>query len=212
LQRYLTKPRLAWDFLALHEPEPWDTYFALADLPRAAGADFIIGGRRYGLFGHDFRRVPVTALTRLWTERALAQEPIARPAASDDVAVLSYEDFGDAVRQALRDVQRTDLLARNPLLRTRLARDHASPAAPGADTLAALLRAAVDGLREHPRDDKLLRAVERTYLRPAPNQEATAEILGLPFSTYRRHLSEGVRRVVAWLWERELHGPVREHA
>ncbi len=61
----------------------------------------------------------------------------------------------------------------------------------------------------HPRDDKLLRAVERTYLRPAPSQEAAAELLGLPFSTYRRHLTGGVGRVVAWLWDREVYGSAR---
>jgi hypothetical protein len=35
LQRYVGTPRLAWDFLTLHEPEPWDEYFALVDQPRA---------------------------------------------------------------------------------------------------------------------------------------------------------------------------------
>jgi hypothetical protein len=63
-QRYLGTPNLAWDFLALTEPERWDAYFAAADLPRAAGADFWVGGRRYGLFAHDFRRVPVE---RCWS-------------------------------------------------------------------------------------------------------------------------------------------------
>ena len=43
-------------------------------------------------------------------------------------------------------------------------------------------------------------------MRPAPNQEAAAELLGLPFSTYRRHLSQGVQRVVAWLWDHEVYG------
>ena len=52
--------------------------------------------------------------------------------------------------------------------------------------------------------------MERTYLRPAPTQEAAAELLGLPFSTYRRHLSQGVGRIVAWLWDRELYGAAPE--
>ena len=206
LQRYLHNAQLAWDFLALHEPEPWDDYFALADLPRARDADFVIGGRRYGLYGHDFRRVPVDALMELWTEQALAQEVTVRPAAADRVLVLSQTDFTDAVRQALRDLQRPELLARNPLLHTRLARDHAGNDEPDAETLEGLLQAAVDALRQHPRDDKLLRAVDRTYLRPAPTQEAAAEVLGLPYSTYRRHLSQGVGRIVAWLWDHEVYG------
>ena len=61
-------------------------------------------------------------------------------------------------------------------------------------------------LRADARDAKLARAVERTYLRPAPTQEAAADVLGLPFSTYRRHLTRGVERVVDWLWHRELYG------
>ena len=35
MQRYLGPQNLAWDFLALAEPEQWDDYFAAADLPRA---------------------------------------------------------------------------------------------------------------------------------------------------------------------------------
>jgi hypothetical protein len=206
LQRYLATPRLAWDFLTLREPEPWDDYFALADLPRARGADFFVGGRRYGLYGHDFRRVPVDALLELWTERALAQDVSLPPVAPEHLLVLSHADFVDSVRQALRDLHRTELLARNPLLRTRLAHDFAGRDETDAETLRGLLHAAADRLRRHPRDDRLLRAVDRTYLHPAPTQEAAAELLGLPFSTYRRHLSEGVGRIVAWLWDRELYG------
>ncbi len=52
-----------------------------------------------------------------------------------------------------------------------------------------------------------MRALDRTYLRPAPTQEAAADLLGLPFSTYRGHLTRGVERVVDWLWQRELYGP-----
>jgi hypothetical protein len=201
LLRYLDTPRLAWDFLALHEPEPWDEYFALADLARASGADFVVGGRRYGLYGHDFRRVPVDALMELWTERGLARDVVDRPAPVDEPLVLSQAGFTDAVRQGLRDLHRPELLARNPLLRTRLA-----GAQPDAEGLANLLLAGVGALRRHPRDNKLLRAVERTYVRPAPNQEAAAELLGLPFSTYRRHLTQGVQRVVECLWDHEVYG------
>jgi hypothetical protein len=206
-QRYLGTPKLAWDFLALAEPERWDAYFAAADLPRAAGADFVVGGRRYGLFAHDFRRVPVEALLELVTERALAQDLTpSPPTVKPPLLVLSQPEFDDAVRQALRDLRRPELLSRNPLLRTRLVHDRAGDEAPGAATLEMLVRAAVETLREHPRDDKLWRAVERTYVRPAATQERAAAALGLPFSTYRRHLTQGVDRVVAWLWDQELYG------
>lgn len=211
MQRYLGTPNLAWDFLTLAEPERWDAYFAAADMPRATGADFWVGGRRFGLFAHDFRQVPVGALLELVTERALAQEVTSSPpTVKPPLLVLSQREFTDSVRQALRDLHRPDLLARNPLLRTRLICDRAGDEPPGAATLEALVRAAVETLCEHPRDDKLWRAVERTYVHPAATQERAAAALGLPFSTYRRHLTRGVERVVAWLWDQEVYGS-REH-
>ena len=205
LQRYLQQPNLSWDFLTLAEPDRWNAYFALGDLPRVQGSDFIVGGRRYGLFAHDFRKVGVDAWLELITERALAQDPTLPPPTAPEVLVLSQPDFSDAVRQALRDLHRPDLLLRNPLLRTRLLRDR-SDGEPDAAGLRACVDEAIDALRDHPRDDKLLRAVDRTYVRPAATQEAAAEVLGLPWSTYRRHLTKGVERIVSWLWEREVYG------
>jgi hypothetical protein len=210
LQRYLEMPELAWDFLTLAEPDQWDEYFAIADLPRVAGGDFRVGGSRFGLFAHDFRAVPVDALITLWTERALAQGDLVEPpaTASADVLVLSHTEFKDAVRQALQDLRRPELLERNVLCRTRLARDAAPEGAePGASTVESLVVDGVDSLRRDPRDAKRLRVIEQTYLAGAPSQEAAAEVLGLPSSTYRRQLSQGVDRIVAWLWDQEIYGP-----
>ena len=78
------------------------------------------------------------------------------------------------------------------------------------EALRELLYEALDALRAEPRGEKLARALERTYLRPAPTQEAAAELLGLPFSTYRGHLTRGLDRVADWLWRRELYDTGRE--
>lgn len=207
LQRYLCTANLSWHFLVLAGPDRWNDYFAVVDLPRAEGADFRVGGRRFGLFAHDFRRVPVDAWLELMAERGLAREFTPRPA-TPTLLVLSQPEFDQAVKQALRDLHRPDLLARNPLLRTRLVRDHAGNGDPDAGTLEDLLGEAVDALGEHPRDDKLLRAVDQTYLRAARTQESAAAMLGLPWSTYRRHLAQGVSRIIAWLWDREIYGHV----
>jgi hypothetical protein len=142
------------------------------------------------------------------TERALAQDLLASPpTAQPPPLALSQPEFDQAVRQALRDLRRPDLLGRNPLLRTRVARDRAGDEEPSAAVLEAMVRAAVEALGEHPRDDRLRRAVERTYVRPASTQERAAAALGLPFSTYRRHLTQGIERVAAWLWDQEVYGP-----
>jgi len=43
-------------------------------------------------------------------------------------------------------------------------------------------------------------------LSKTPTQEAAAELLDLPFSTYRYHLTNGIKRITEWLWQRELYG------
>ena len=210
LQKELSTPNLSWDFLALAEPDRWNEYFAAAGLPRAAGADFRVGYHRYGLFAHDFRRVPVDVLTQRWTELSVAED--VRASSRDqprEFLVLSHADFEAAVRQGFKDLRRPDLLARNPLLRTRLVTDRMREPASGAAVLEAVLRDAAMTLARHPRDDRLLRAVDRTYLRPAATQEAAAAALGLPFSTYRRHLTQGMTRILSALWDQEVYGQNR---
>jgi hypothetical protein len=76
----------------------------------------------------------------------------------------------------------------------------------GPSVLQDLIRQAAQSLQAAPKLDKLYRALELTYLRPAPTQEIAAERLDLPFSTYRRHLTGAVARVTEWLWQRELYG------
>jgi hypothetical protein len=211
LQKQLATPNLSWDFVALSDPDRWNEYFAAGDVPRADGADFSIGGRRFGLFAHDFREVPVDAWTQLWSERALTQDVDVVPAERTPAfLVLSHPDFEAAVRQGFKDLRRPDLLASNPLVRARLVADRTGPEASDAAVLEAVLREAAATLAHHPRDDKLLRAVDRTYLRPAATQEAAAAALRLPFSTYRRHLTHGMTRIVSVLWEQEVYGPT-EH-
>ncbi len=121
------------------------------------------------------------------------------------VIVLSQPEFEEAVRNALRDYTQPDLLARNPLLRSRIILEGAQRgAAPSA--LQQLLDEAASVLKNSAKDTKLYRALYHTYFDPAPTQEAAAELLDLPFSTYRYHLTQGIRRLSAWLWHRELYG------
>ncbi len=206
LRRYLQMRSLAFDFLTLAEPDAWDEYFALAGLPRVAGADVVVGRHRFGLFCHDFRAVPVASMIESWEDRVLAQD-FSRPEPGPPAPVVpSKTDFANEVRQAMRDLRRPDLLARSALLRTRLLLEQAAPDPPDGPCVARVLIAAAAALRDDPRDDKLWHAVRRTYLEPAGTQESAAASLGLPFSTYRRHLSRAMTRIVDWCWEREIHG------
>jgi TolB-like protein/tetratricopeptide (TPR) repeat protein len=60
------------------------------------------------------------------------------------------------------------------------------------------------------RDQRVYRVLELTYFNPAPKQEAAADRLGLSFSTYRRHLTAGVDRLIEWLWNQEQEAPQTE--
>jgi hypothetical protein len=208
--RCLTMPGLAWTLLVFAEPDFYAPNYAVIGFPRAPEADFMVGGRRYGVFAHDWRVEPPLA----WIERKGLLEftdVTAMPAPQDSgglapIVVLSQPDFEDATRRALRDLTRPAALIANPLLRSRVVTEHAG-GSPTIATLQALLREAAASLRANPRDEKLYRALQRTYLEPAATQELAAELLGLPFSTYRYHLTGGVARVTEWLWRRELHGP-----
>ncbi len=206
LQRYLEMPRLALDFLTLAEPEGWDDYFRLAGLPRLVGSDTTLDRHRFGLFCHDFRAVPIAAMIEAWEQQVLAQD-FHRPApVAPSPHLPDQTEFATEVRRALGDLHRPDLLERSPLLRTRLMVDRAAPGRPDGPVLAALLLDAARSLRDHPRDDPLWRAIQSTYLHPGGTQESAAAKLGLPFSTYRRHLAQGRNRIVEWCWQRELHG------
>lgn len=89
--------------------------------------------------------------------------------------------------------------------RTGMTRASTRAAAP-VGALRQVLYEAVERLRDDPREAKLHRAVTMTFLHNAPTQQAVADRLGLPFSTYRRHLTRGLQHVCDLLWQRELLG------
>jgi hypothetical protein len=178
------------------------------DLMRVPEADFEVGGRRYGVYGHDWRVVSPTAWRELLAKREVAAdaEIEASTSVSQPMLVLSREDFVEAVQNALRNFNRADTLQNNLLMRSRSVCEQVA-ADTGGDrlsTLQTLLKQAAESLQSSPRDEKLYRAVYRTYLNPAPTQEQAAELLDLPFSTYRRHLKTGMIRIADILWQREI--------
>jgi hypothetical protein len=209
-QHYLTTPGLAFTFFPTADPDFWAPVFTYVDLVRLPQADFEVGGRRYGVYGHDWRVTPPMAWLDLLAEREIAAEPLAVSGAeSVPLVVLGEPDFAAAVRDALRNFHRSDDLRTNPLLRSRVVVERAGSGADDSTGVAALrdlLTEAAQSLRASPRDVKCYRALHRTYLDPAPSQERAAELLGLPFSTYRRHLKTGISRVGEILWQREICG------
>lgn len=60
--------------------------------------------------------------------------------------------------------------------------------------------------RDDPPEGKYHRALLVTFISGAATQEAAAERLSLPFSTYRRHLGRGLESLGTLLWKAETHG------
>ncbi|MCL5995642.1 MAG: ATP-binding protein [Chloroflexi bacterium] len=209
VRHYLTTPGLAYTFLPCANPDFWVPVFNYVDLTRIPEADYEMGGRHYGVYGHDWRVTPPLTWLAILAERetasTTADTAMAKPSVS--LVALSQEEFTQAVRDVLRDMTRPAALRRSPLVRSRLVMEQTGASSgehERAEALHALLKKAVESLQSSPRDNKLYRALYHTYIQPAATQEQAAEILDLPFSTFRRHLQSGVARVTELLWQKEL--------
>ncbi|MCX4904816.1 ATP-binding protein [Streptomyces sp. NBC_00878] len=203
--------RVAWAYVTVRSMNFWAPYLSslgmdpLVERPR-------IGHLTYTLFTCDWRAQSVWAWaeekTRLLLNRvtgatgSTAPEPLTERGGTSEYIVLSRPDFNTAVREALRTVNRPAEIAANPLCRSRLTAGQDGRALPE------LLTQAVEDLRAQRNGEKYYGAVATTYLCAGiPTQQAVAQRLGLPFSTYRRHLAAGIEALCDALWHQEIHGP-----
>jgi DNA-directed RNA polymerase specialized sigma24 family protein len=202
LVEWLRSTRLAWSYLVLADPKFFQAQMDYLD-QQLIPAEPIIGDRSYWLYGHDWRAVPVAA----WLDRHVEQElfgPQAQTASPQtDLLVLSREEFDAAVRNALDSWHRPDRLTSNPLTRSRIAVNREGDPV---TSLRETLNDAVGTLARDPRTEQQHRAAVTTFFHGVPTQEVAAQRLGLPLSTYRRHLSRALREICDQLWSRELYG------
>jgi energy-coupling factor transporter ATP-binding protein EcfA2 len=209
LQHMLTRVERAMDFIGgIAQRDQLEAFFDYIDFHAVADATYEVDGRSWTVFCRSWRGAAVDTWFELVADRELGTpvEPAAADSAETTIA-LSQPDFAGAVRGALRDLHRLDRLRGNPLVRSRLVGTRTASDAPAA--LAAAVREAVEALATDPRREKYHRALDRTFVHAAPTQERAAEVLDLPFSTYRRHLTRGIELVIASLWDQELYGPMR---
>lgn len=206
---WVDTPRMAWAFVVLSDTAFYEPIFRIIDFRRPDDLVVEVGdGHTVSMFARDFRATSQRDWRRLLRDRRMRRGPAPEVSSSEParLLVLARDEFAEAVRDALRGVARPGGLEGNPLLRSRVVRDHAG-GRPADEALADLLVELTDELTAHPRDASKERALDLTYLHPAPTQEAAAERLDLPFSTFRRHLAAGIDHLVGRLWELELHGP-----
>ncbi|MEU9383258.1 AAA family ATPase [Streptomyces sp. NPDC048279] len=192
---------LSWSFIASPHAEAWTPLMDHLGHRKIYQRPWL-GGRILGLFACDWRVTPL----EIWFDRTqpghLSEPKTPLGAGHGDRKPLSRTEFDKSVRDALRSLYRPEALRANPLLSGHLMAVHGGSEDP-AEALRRVLTDTVETLLDDPRGGKLHRAVETTYLRKVPTQEAAAERLRLPYSTYRRHLSQGIDRVCELLWHLE---------
>ena len=204
---YITTPRLAFTFFSCANPDFWAPMLGYANLIRLPEADFSVGNLRFGIYGHDWRVEPPARWLSILADKEVGIRVENKPVPAEPVIVLSEAEFSGAIRQALQDFTRPNLLTSNPLLRSRLVTERVDPDSKPldrAEVLRGLLGDTASKLQSNPRDEKLFRALDHTYFHPAATQEVAAEQLDLPFSTYRRHLTAGIQRLTEMLWQQEI--------
>ncbi|WP_320775660.1 ATP-binding protein [Streptomyces sp. CRN 30] len=193
---------LAWSFIVSPDAALWDGLMHHLGHRQVAETGWD-NGRVFTTYGCDWRVTPL----EIWFDRtqpgALHSGP---PGGAPEVPVVALdgEEFRAAVRDALRSVLRPTALEGSPLLRTRLLAERAalSETEP-TDVLRSLLAEAVERLKDEPEHRKARQALYTTYFQRVRTQQGAAQRLGLPFSTYRRHLAQGTALVCDALWERE---------
>lgn len=181
----ITHPRAVWSAVYMADPDFWRPHFDGVNFARCPRADYVVGGRRFGAFVHDWLFEP--APTWLAGEYRPMPEREGADAHADGTGLVI------AVREALRVY--TDPAA---LGRTSLARRLGV----SGGQLRDLLGEALAQLRLHPRDRKFERALWFTYFEPRLKQEQAAAELGIPFPTYRYRLQQAVARLAECLEHR----------
>lgn len=214
LHTYLATPNLAFSAFPCADPEFWAPLCAYTNMDRIPDADFAIDGHSYGIYGHDWRVIPHDIWLDWLIEQELSSpEPQTLPLSITPLISLGWEAFLRAVRHGLHTILQPAGLISNPLLRSRMVINRTGNRASPIErvpVLQALIQEACAILRESPREARAYRAIQRTYLQPVDSQEQAAEMLGLPFGTFRRHLKIGVVRVAEILWQWETQGKPAE--
>ncbi len=221
----ITTAHLMRTFYIFRDATFWGALLTHFGLDRLPEADFTLEGQPYHAFTHDWRRVPTEMWLALMADRETSDDlasdsapdspghpapaleaapaPPIRPAAPPPDEALDETAFAAAVRGALHSLTSPAALAASPLTRTPLVRYRVPVGASAADrgaALRALLIEAIAPLQANPRDARLYQALYHTYIVPAGSQEQAAERADVPFSTFRRHLKDGIERLTAELW------------
>ncbi len=203
VQWYFT-PGLSVSMLRCANPGFWRQILTYADLHHLPALDHELNDQNYGWYMHDWRLRPPLAWLDLMGKREINEEEPAGENSLDE-AILTGQNFIDAVNDALKQINNPKKLSGNILLKSKFVQQATDE--PGeinlALTLADKLTKAIASLENSPKDEALHRILYRTFINPVGSQEQTADFLYMSFSTYRRQVKKAVERVADILWLEE---------
>jgi len=199
----IREDHIAWSIIVCPESDYWPARLERTH-PRDPGPPIDVDGHAYTLFSIYCGSQDVTAWSDEVDDELLARQPRSAPVGKDRFITFNRAEFDQEVRRTLRAWRRPDRFADSALRHSRVvAETGCEDAVTGVRQAFA---AALETLGRDPRQVKYHRVLVATYLNGAPTQEAAAERLNLPSSTYRRHLSRGLDELCTLLWKAENHG------
>jgi len=208
LTQYYFTPNLAVHFLNCVNPEFWSVLLNFSDLHSVKELEYKLNNNNYGFFMHDWRQTPPAAWLEIVGNRENSQkvdDTFETPRLQ--LMILSEDEFESSVYQALKEYQSEKRLASNPLIKSKLVLNNAEGNEETAILVAALkdcIAEACDSIKDSPKEEKFFRVIFRTFINPVGSQEAVADYLNLPFSTYRRYLRKAVNLVTEYMWAKEI--------
>jgi len=199
----IREDHIAWSIIVCPESDHWPDRLQRTH-PRDAGPPIEVDGHAYTLFSVYCGSQDVIAWSGEVDDELLARQPRSAPAGMDRFVTFNRAEFDQEVRRTLRAWRRPDQFADSALRHSRVV------AETGCEDAVTGVRQAVsvalETLGRDPRQVKYHRVLVATFVNGAPTQEAAAERLNLPSSTYRRHLSRGLDELCGLLWKAENHG------
>ncbi|MET9915250.1 ATP-binding protein, partial [Streptomyces sp. NPDC006476] len=183
-------------FTVFEDADRWGRYLAEAGMPQVAAVD--VDGLRQHVFGRDWRRQTVeqwvqhrarTVVTPVatWPTTAATRGPGDQP---------ERAAFEEGVLEALGTWHTPREFATSVLLHSHLV-------PPGSPDPAADLRSAIttalDAIQTDPAGVKAHEALTATYITASRTHKAAARRLGVPYGTYRRHLTLAKERLIEQL-------------
>lgn len=207
LADWLRTDRIAWSGRVLSDREFWEKEMSFLG-HETIDAGRTPDGRSHTVFVKDWQAVPVDAWLETLSRRVLFG-PGAKAATAASLTTpdgggpaggeLTGNQWAEAVRELFRAWNHEDVLAANPLL--QLVSGGTPPERVKA--MRQQLLDVVESLRNDLTTAKYHHALAATYLGRQTTQRGAAARLGIPFSTYRRHLDHGLAETVTRL-RREL--------